>query len=103
MSSHTASASVVDRNDLAEILAARRADPYLPAWPDEKPTLAELHADDVISGAIRINEQRVMGAYSILRPDPEAVGRWLFVCAKPTRELAEAWCEGYCARRDEAL
>lgn len=63
-------------------------------------TLAELHADDVQRGAVRINDQRWQGQYCVIVPDPDVVGRWNTIATFKSVEQAEVYAAGYCAHRD---
>jgi hypothetical protein len=65
-------------------------------------TTADLHADDVRRGAIRVNDERWQGRFCVLTPDPDVVGRWITVASFRSVKQAEAFAAGYCARRDEA-
>lgn len=65
------------------------------------PTLAEIHADDVVRGAIRVNDARWEGRYCVLRPCPDVVGRWITIRTFKSKAQAIAFAAGYCERRDE--
>jgi hypothetical protein len=94
----------VSRTDLAAILAARRADSTQPMCPENRlPTPAELHAEDVLRGAVRVNEDRLIGGYCVLLPCEEVAGRWLTVDAFASQDVAEAFAAGYCTRRDQQI
>jgi hypothetical protein len=85
---------LLDRNDLAAVLARRKANPSL-KLPTE-PTLAELHADDILSEAIRITDDSVKNfGYCVVIPHKGGVGQWKTIKFYKKRAAAEAYVEGY--------
>jgi len=68
---------------IAELLAARE------------------HRDALQRGAIRVNDQRTDGVFSVLLPDAHVTGRWITIREFDSSEAAEAFAAGYCYRRDD--
>jgi hypothetical protein len=85
---------LLDRNNLAAVLTRRRFDSSLGLPPE--PTLAELHADDIVNEAIRITDDDVKHlGYCVVVPHGAGVGQWKIIKFYKKRASAEAYVEGY--------